>query len=130
GRRPARVEVDHADQHAEPAELDDDVLALPEFGDAGLPYREGLLFLVRVWADAERSADMVQNDRRLREGARQICQFDELRVVEPSLEGQVQRRQPSKPGSPGRIGHLAHRRVRAPARERLADVPYHRMADA
>jgi hypothetical protein len=30
------VEVEHAEQHAEPAELDDDVLALAEFGDAGL----------------------------------------------------------------------------------------------
>src|SRR5262252_670350 len=47
GRRLARMEVEHAEQHAEPAELDDDVLALAEFGDAGLPYREGFLFLVR-----------------------------------------------------------------------------------
>src|SRR5439155_5445983 len=37
----ARVEVEHAEQHAEPAELDDDILALAEFGDAGLPRRKG-----------------------------------------------------------------------------------------
>src|SRR5438132_11171909 len=35
-----RVEVEYAEQHAEPTELDDDVLALAEFGDAGLPRRE------------------------------------------------------------------------------------------
>jgi hypothetical protein len=58
---------------------------------------------------------MVQDDCRLREGARQIRQLDKLRVVEPRLEGQVQRRQPSKPGPPGQIGHLAFRRVRAAA---------------
>jgi hypothetical protein len=50
-RRLARVEVEHAEQHAEPAELDDDVLALTEFGDAGLPYGEGFLLLVRVGAE-------------------------------------------------------------------------------
>src|SRR5260370_20156447 len=38
-RRLVRVEVEHAEQHAEPAELDDDVLALAEFGDACLPRR-------------------------------------------------------------------------------------------
>src|SRR5215471_15175017 len=51
-RRLARVEVEHAEQHAEPAELDDDVLALAEPGDAGLPRRECFLFLVRIRADA------------------------------------------------------------------------------
>src|SRR5207237_6572291 len=34
-----------------------------------------------------------------------------------------------KPGSPGRIGHLAFGRVRAAARECLAGVPDHRVAD-
>ena len=63
------MEVEHAEQHAQPTELDDDVLVLTEFGDAGLPRCERFLFLVRVWADAERSADMVQDDCRLREGA-------------------------------------------------------------
>jgi len=106
------VEVEHAEQHAQPTELDDDVLVLTEFGDAGLPRCERFLFLVRVWADAERSADMVQDDCRLREGARQIRQLHKLRVVQPSLEGQVQRREPSKPGPPGRIGHLPPNRPR------------------
>ena len=50
---------------------------------------------------------MVQDDRRLREGARRIRQLHQLRVIEPSLEGQVQRREPSKPGPPGRIGLAA-----------------------
>jgi hypothetical protein len=57
----ARVEGEHTEPHAEPAELDDDVLALAEFGDAGLPSRERFLPLVRIRADAERSADMVQD---------------------------------------------------------------------
>jgi hypothetical protein len=39
------VEVEHAEQHAEPAKLEDDVLALAEFGDAGLPRRERSSFL-------------------------------------------------------------------------------------
>jgi hypothetical protein len=73
---------------------------------------------------------MVQDDCRLRERPRQIRQLDKLRVIQPSLEGQVQRRQPSKPGPPRRIGHLALRRVRAAAREHFTGVPGHRMADA
>src|ERR1700745_1686469 len=51
-------------------------------------------------------------------------------MVEPSLEGQVEPRQPGKPGPPGRIGHLALRRVCATAREHFAGVPDDRMADA
>jgi hypothetical protein len=54
---------------------------------------------------------MVQDDCRLRERPRQIRQLHKLRVVQPSLEGHVQRRQPSKPGPPSRIGHLALRRA-------------------
>jgi len=73
---------------------------------------------------------MVEDDRRLREGARQIRQLHQLRVVQPRLEGQVERRQPRKSDAPGRIGHLALRRVGAPAREHLARIPDHRMADA
>src|SRR2546421_389550 len=45
---------------------------LAEFGDAGLPLGKRLLLLVLVRPDPERSADMVEDDRRLREGARQI----------------------------------------------------------
>ena len=75
------MEVEHTEQHAEPAKLDNDVLALAECGDAGLPHREGFLLLVRVRADAERSPDMVQDDRRLREGARQIGKFYQLRMI-------------------------------------------------
>ena len=74
-------------RHAEAAELDDDVLAFAELGDAGLPYREGFLLLVRVGADAERSADMVEDDRGLREGPSEVGQIEELGMVEPCLEG-------------------------------------------
>jgi hypothetical protein len=47
-------------------------LAFAEFGDPGLPYREGFLFLVCVGADAERSADMIEDDCGLRERPREI----------------------------------------------------------
>ena len=135
GGAPARWVAIHArgsasTRAAAQAGVDLIFLAFAEFGDASLPRRERLLLPVRVWADAERPADMVQDDRRLRKGARQIRQFHKLKVVQPSLEGQVQRRQPSKPGPPCRISHLALRRVRAAAREHLAGVPDHRMADA
>jgi hypothetical protein len=47
---------------------------------------------------------MVQDDCRLRERPRQIRQLDKLRVTQPSLEGQVQRRQPSKVTAKGSNG--------------------------
>jgi hypothetical protein len=75
------MEVEHTEQHAEPAELDHHVLALAEFGDAGLPDREGLLLFGCVRPDTERAPDMVQDDRRLREGARQIGKFYQLRMI-------------------------------------------------
>ena len=103
------MEIKHAEQHAKPAELNDHVLALAKFSDTGLPQREGFFLLGRVWTNAEWSADMVQDNCRLREGARQSRQFHQLRMVQPGLEGQIQRRQPRKSGTPGRIGHLPFR---------------------
>jgi hypothetical protein len=48
------VEVKHPEQHAQPAELDEDILALAELGDARLPQREGLFLFVVVRPNAER----------------------------------------------------------------------------
>src|SRR6516225_5861860 len=63
-----RIEVEHAKPHAEPAELDDDVLRLRDLGDAGLPLRKGLGFMVLVGSDPDRPADMVEDDRGSRKG--------------------------------------------------------------
>src|SRR5204862_6670601 len=115
-RRCSGVEIEHAKQHAEPTELDDYVSPLTEFGDAGFPQRKRFFFLSRVWTDAERPADMIQDDCRLGESPRQLRQLHQLRMVQPGLEGQVQRRQPRKPCTPGRVGHLPFWRVRASPR--------------
>jgi hypothetical protein len=71
-RHLARREIEHAKQHAEAAELDDDVLLLAEFGDPGSPLGEGFFLLAGVRSDPERPADMVPDDRRLREDTRQV----------------------------------------------------------
>src|SRR3954470_8040135 len=64
------------------------------------------------------------------EGARQIRQLRQLRMIQPRLEGQVERRQTRKPGAPRRIRHLAPRRIGASPRKRLVGIPDRRVADA
>ena len=41
-----------------------------------------------IGADAERSTEVVEDDRRIRKGARQIGQFGNLRMIEPGIERQ------------------------------------------
>ena len=56
-----------------------------------------------VGADAERPADMVEDDVGVREGAGEVGEFEELRVIQPGLEAQVQRGQAREAGAQGRI---------------------------
>jgi len=51
-------------------------------------------------------------------------------MVQPGLEGEVERHQPCKTGAPGRIKHLALDGVSARLRERVVGIPGDRMPDA
>jgi hypothetical protein len=97
------MEIEHTKCHAEPAELDDDVLRLCDLGDAGLPLRKGLGLLVLVRSDPDWPADMVDDDRGLREGAGEVGEIGELGMVKPGLEGKPKGRQPRKAGAPNGI---------------------------
>src|SRR5205085_4024225 len=77
--------------HAEPAELYMHIRAARELCDAVLPLGEDLVALPGIGADADRSADMVENDRRLRKGARQIEKLAELREIHPGVEAEAER---------------------------------------
>jgi len=61
--------------HAEPAELDVQVGAGGQLADTPAPLGEDLAALAGIAAEADRAADMVEHDRGLGKGARQI---DEL----------------------------------------------------
>src|SRR5438105_6546374 len=77
--------------HAEPAELHMHIRAARELRDAVLPFGEDFVALPGIGADADRPADMVENDRRLREGARQIDKLAELREIHPGVEAETER---------------------------------------
>ena len=77
-RRVALVEVEAERGHADAAELDVDVRAFRQFADVLPPAGEDLLAAAGIGTDAEHAADMVEDDRRVREGA---CEIDRIRIV-------------------------------------------------
>src|SRR5436853_7901222 len=77
--------------HAEPAELHMHIRAARELGDAVLPGGENFVALPGIGADADRPADMVEDDPRLRKGARQIDKLAELREIHPGREAEAGR---------------------------------------
>ena len=81
-----------------------------------------------VRADPQRPADVVQHDRRLGEGARQRGQLGDLRVVQPGVEGEAERRQLREARAEGGVGEQpGSRRV---GRARHRGVPGVAVADA
>src|SRR4029434_1407646 len=79
--------------HVDAAELGDDVRAGGELADRLAPLRVDVLRAARVGTDAERPAEMVKDDRRARERARQRGDVRDLMMVEPRLEPELARRQ-------------------------------------
>ena len=77
------------DHHLDAADLGDDVLAGGEFGDCVAPAGEVLVVLAGVRAHAERTAEVVEDDRGVGEGAGEVGELGDLRVVEPGLEAEV-----------------------------------------
>ncbi len=73
---------------------------------------------------------MVQDDGRLGEPPRQVGQFGDLRVIDPGIERQTQRRQLREAFTEGRIGHHVGRRRRQRCAGGRIGVPHRRKADA
>jgi hypothetical protein len=92
-----------ASLRAEPAEFDMDVGTGSELADLRAPFSKDLVALAGIRAKTNRPADMVEHDRRLRKGARQINQLAELGVVHPRAKAEAERRQPGEA-----LAHLGH----------------------
>src|SRR5581483_471869 len=73
-------------RHVDSAELGGDIGAFRELRDIDLPLPEDFLALSLVGADSEGASEMVQNDRDLREGARQAGQPGDLMMIVPGIE--------------------------------------------
>src|SRR5579862_5143683 len=77
-------------RHVDSTEFDHDVRASREFGDVLLPFTEDLRALTFVRSDSQRSAKVIEDDRRIRECFRERSHHRHLRMVLPRLEAETQ----------------------------------------
>jgi hypothetical protein len=101
------VEPEHL--HAEAAQLHMHVGKRRQFLDACAPVGEHLVALALVAAEPDRAADMVEADRGLREGARQLDDIAELRMIDPGIEAEPERRQVREAFAHLAVAQQAHR---------------------
>ena len=107
------VEIEAGRVHPEAAQLDVHVLAGGQPAHALLPLDEHLGAVARVAADAQRPADVVEHHHRVGEGVGEIEELLELRVQQPAVEAQPQRRQLREAAPERGIEQQAGRRVGA-----------------
>src|SRR5947207_9007050 len=129
-RQFAGMHIEAEKPHAEPAELHMHIRAARELRDAVLPLGDDLVALAGVRPDADRSADMVENDRRLREGARQIDKLAELREIHPGVEAETERVELGKALAHFRVEQEPGGAVDRGAARRLVRVRRGNVADA
>src|SRR5215469_14185985 len=82
--------------HRKPTELHHDVGAFRGFPYRGLPCGEDFVSAVGIAADADHPAAMVKADSRIREGAGKVNEIAKLRMEQPGIETQTERRKPGK----------------------------------
>src|SRR5262249_7445502 len=80
GDRPG-MHIKAEETHAKTAKLHMDIRTAAEFDDPAFPFGEDFVALAGIGADADRAADMVQHDLRLRKGPREIDQLAELSEI-------------------------------------------------
>src|SRR5580692_11266375 len=81
-------------RHVDSTELGDDVGASRELSDVLFPLVEYLGAVAFVGTDPERTAEVIEDDRRLRERFRETDHHRHLWMVLPRLEAQTQLAQP------------------------------------
>ena len=72
--------------HAKPRQLHADIPAVAQRTDTRAPIFEYLFTFSGIRPNSQRSADMVQNHRRIRESLGKIDKFENLRVIQKGLE--------------------------------------------
>ena len=74
--------------HLDAAHLCHYVWTSRQFRDRGFPRSEYLIAPPGVRSDSDRPAEVVEYDRRVRKGLREVGQLRDLRVVDPAFEAQ------------------------------------------
>src|SRR3954447_9945720 len=97
------MEVVAEQAHREPAELHHDVLAFGDLPDRGAPLRKHLLASPGKAADSGRATAMVENDPGVGKCAGELGQLADLRMEQPGIEAQVQRREAGEALAEGRV---------------------------
>src|SRR5207245_5220743 len=95
----ALVPAEAVDLHVDPAELGDDVGTGGELRDGFAPLRVDILGVAGVWADTQRAAEVIEDDRGAGKRAGQRGDVRDLVVVEPRLERELARRQMLEPNA-------------------------------
>src|SRR6185312_3110038 len=125
------MEVEAEGGHADPAKLDVNVRAFRQFADVLAPARQYLRPLSSIRSHAQHAADMVQDDGRVREGARQIDRVRQLRMVLPRLKAESQFAKLRKAFAEFGVAYLVRRHVAGgELADRVAAVPGNAVADA
>ncbi len=118
------------ERHGQTAELHGHVEAGGEFLHPPLPLDERLLTAASVGAKTNHSADMVTDDRQLREGSRQIGELPELVHVGPGIVAQVELIEACDALSELRVPQQTGRRIHVGLTDRGARMPRAGVADS
>ena len=104
------MEAEAAETHREAAELDDNVGAAGDLADRPAPFGVDLVAPSGETGDADRSADVIENNARTGKRPRQIEHLLELRVVSPHIERKIGGLETGKPAAKFRLLKEARRR--------------------
>ena len=118
-----------AHRHGQATELDHDVGAGRQLRHTPFPVLKDGVALPFVRTNAKRSADMVENDRAVRAGPRQVDQLHELGVVQPGVKAQAQPVQTGQPSAERGFQHQPFGRARVGVPNVGAGVPAGRMTN-
>src|SRR5579862_4618319 len=98
-----------------------------ERGHRVAPFAEHLVEAARIRPAEDRTAEMIQHDRRIGKAPRQIRNLAQLRMINPRVESQTQTREASKALAKLRLGK--HMRTRHGFVHARVPVPCGRESD-
>ena len=124
------MEPEAAHSHAKTADFDANIRAGRKRSDRCRPGCEHVLALGGIEADADRPADVVEDDPGVREGAGQIGELVDLRVIEPSVEREAEAAKDSEAVAEGLVGKQARRWAVGGIADGLISIPCGDVTDA
>src|SRR4051812_13733849 len=97
------MKVEAEQPHRQPAELYRHVRAFRGLEDGGFPHRKNLVAPVGIPPKPDRPAAMIEYDFSIRKRAGEIGELADLRMKQPGVKTQAQRREAGKSVAKGRI---------------------------